>query len=102
MFCFLPFSSVKQAFALLDRIDDLITGALHQFIFCIFDKFYIFCISCIFRIFCILCVCCVFHMSNTKSVSSDDWDIERQEIAGCWQVFPIFSSFFFPSFFKRP
>ena len=78
MFWFLPFTSVKQAFALLDSIDDLTSGALHQFIFCISDIYYLFCIFCIF---CILCVCCVFHMTNTKSVSSDDWDVKHQEIA---------------------
>ncbi len=79
MFWFLPFSSVKQAFALLDSIDDLTSGTLHQFIFCIFDIFYLFCIFCIF---CVFSICCVFYMTNTKSVSSDDCDVKREEIAG--------------------
>jgi hypothetical protein len=78
MIWFLSVFSVKQAFSLLDSIDDLTSGALHQFLFCIFDVFYLFCIFCIL---CILCVCCVFHRTNTKSVSSDDWDVKRQEIA---------------------
>jgi hypothetical protein len=78
MFWFLPFSSVKQAFAVLDSIDELTSGTLNHFIVCIFDIFYLFCIFCIF---CVFCICCIFYMTNTKSVSSDDWDVKHEEIA---------------------
>jgi hypothetical protein len=81
MFWFLPFSSVKQAFALLDSIDDLTSDALHQFIFCIFDILLLALhILHILHILRRICVCCVFQMTNTKSVSSGDWDVKSQEI----------------------